>query len=52
MGENDDNLVQVLLKIPRDVLEVVKHETCVESNATAIVAFVRKTLREQGLLTD
>ena len=48
----DEELVQVLLKMPRKVLDIVRHETCVESNATAIVAFVRKTLREQGLLTD
>lgn len=52
MPDNDIELVQVVLKMPRTDLEIVKHETCVDLNATAVVAYVHKTLRERGLVED
>ena len=51
MGEEKE-LVQVILKMPSADLEIVKRETCVDMNATTIVAFIHKTLRERGLVED
>lgn len=50
--EKEKELVQVLLKMPAADLEIVKRETFVDMNATAIVAFVHKTLLEKGLIGD
>lgn len=50
--DNENENVQVILRIPRKDLEIVKHDVCVDMNATAIVAFVHKTLRERGLVVD
>lgn len=50
--DNDNELVQVVLKMPRKDLEIVKKDVFVDMNATAIVAFVHKTLRERGLIED
>ena len=46
----NEELVQVLLKIPRADLDAVKRDMFVDMNATAIVAFVHKTLVERGLI--
>ena len=51
MGDEKE-MVQVILKMPSADLEIVKRETCVDMNATAIVAFIHKTLRERGLVED
>lgn len=51
MGDEKE-IVQVILKMPAADLEIVKRETCVDMNATAVVAFVHKTLRERGLIED
>ena len=50
--DNDNELVQVVLKMPRKDLEIVKREMYVDMNATAIVAFIHKTLCERGLVED
>jgi hypothetical protein len=50
--ETKDELVQVVLKMPRADLEAVKKDVFVDMNATAVVAFVHKTLRERGLVED
>ena len=52
MDEEKDELVQVILRLPRADLEAVKRDTCVEMNSTAIAAFIHKTLRERGLIED
>ena len=50
--ETKDDMVQVVLKMPRADLEAVKKDVFVDMNATAVVAFVHKTLRERGLIED
>ncbi len=52
MSENDTEMVQVVLRIPRTDLDLVKADTCVNLNATAVVAFIHKTLREKGLVKE
>ena len=53
MADNQDkDLVQVILRIPRADLEAVKRDTCVDMQSTAICAFIHKTLRERGLVED
>ena len=50
--ETKEETVQVVLKMPRTDLDAVKRDVFVDMNATAIVAFVHKMLRERGLIED
>ena len=52
MADRDEELVQVVLRLPRTDLEAVKRDMCVDMNSTAISAFIHKALRERGLIED
>jgi len=50
--ETKDDLVQVVLRLPRADLEAVKRDTCVEMSSTAIAAFIHKALRDRGIIEE